>query len=180
MSCPRRVRAVDGDGDRRAARCRGWCPRRPCRAGRPGGGSVRPTLTRKVRVTGSACGATSRTRPWRLALGSLGQGDGDLASGQCRASQVGRDLEDGVAPIAPCELHDHPAGCDDLAGLRADCRDHAGRIGLQGGEADDVLCRSGRGPGPRRPVPAPRCAPARRPRNRPRVVMPRSSRWRCR
>src|SRR5262245_40677525 len=27
------------------------------------GGSVSPTLTVKVRVTGSACGATSRTRP---------------------------------------------------------------------------------------------------------------------
>ena len=34
------------------------------------GGSVRPTLTSKVRVTGSACGATSRTRPAAVTAGS--------------------------------------------------------------------------------------------------------------
>src|SRR5437588_10546568 len=36
-----------------------------------GGGSVRPTLTLNVRVTGSACGATSRTRPVVVTLGSV-------------------------------------------------------------------------------------------------------------
>src|SRR5262249_23643711 len=36
-----------------------------------GGGSVKPTLTSKVRVTGLACGATSRTRPRAVTAGSL-------------------------------------------------------------------------------------------------------------
>ena len=34
------------------------------------GGSVRPTLTSKVRVTGSAWGETSRTRPVAVTVGS--------------------------------------------------------------------------------------------------------------
>jgi hypothetical protein len=34
------------------------------------GGSLSPTLTANVRVTGSACGATSRTRPVAVTLGS--------------------------------------------------------------------------------------------------------------
>ena len=43
-----------------------------------GGGSVRPTLTSNVRVTGLACGATSRTRPLRRDRRIVGQADGDL------------------------------------------------------------------------------------------------------
>src|SRR5215510_16225477 len=35
-----------------------------------GGGSVKPTLIAKVRVTGSACGAIARTRPAVVTFGS--------------------------------------------------------------------------------------------------------------
>ena len=147
LSCPRRTRAVEGIAN--AVCARAWrVPETAVPSLNDGGGSVRPTRTAKVRVTGSACGAISRTRPWTLTFGSLARLTTTSTSGSCRTSQVGRDLEDGIATIAPCELHDHPAGCDHLAWLRTDCRDHAGRIGLQGGEPDDVLCRPDAGLGP--------------------------------
>ena len=43
------------------------------RAASPPADRSSPTLTSKVRVTGSACGATSRTRPVAVTVGIVGQ-----------------------------------------------------------------------------------------------------------
>ena len=50
-----------------------------------------------------------------------------------------RHVEDRVAPVLARDLHDHPAGLHDLAGLGADGGHGAGRIGVQLGVAQPVL-----------------------------------------
>ena len=95
------------------------------------GGSVMPTLTWKVRVAGSAWGATSRTRPVALTCGSSVR-----AISHHRVARAGPDellghVEDGVAPALARELHDHLPGTDHLARFGADRGDRARAIGEQ-------------------------------------------------
>ena len=66
-----------------------------------GGGSVSPTRTSNVRVTGSACGATSRTRPLRRHLRVVGQTNRDhrIGGGPGAAPAPGRRTP---RPDRPC------------------------------------------------------------------------------
>ena len=102
---------------------------RACRGASPAADRSAATLTRKVPVTGSARGATSRTTPVAVTFGSAVsatvmsaiRGDGVLdARGH---------VEHGVARALARDLHDHAAGADDLAGLRALRRHDAGHVG---------------------------------------------------
>ena len=103
------------------------------------GGSVRPTLTSKVRVTGLACGATSRTRPLRDHLGIVAQRHGDDRIARRRADQLRRHVEHGVAAVLAGDTRDHLADLNDLAGARSDRGNDARRVGFQFGEADQIL-----------------------------------------
>ena len=93
------------------AMCRSpWTP-----TASPAGGSVNPTLTSNVRVAGSACAATSRTRPHRQVM------DGSSASrtvisriARSLTKQSTRHVENRVAPIVPGDTHDHLPGLERL------------------------------------------------------------------
>ena len=95
------------------------------------GGSVRPTLTWKVRVTGSACGATSRTRPIVVTLGIVGQAYRDLRIAWRGPQHLGGHVEHRVASTLPRELHDHLSRLHHLARFRAAGGYRSGGIGLQ-------------------------------------------------
>ena len=97
-----------------------------------------PTLTSKVRVTGSACGATSRTRPFAVTDGSSVRMT--LISGRRRRpDHLRRHVEHGVAPVLAGDLEDHLPGLNDFARFGAARGDGAGDVGLELGVADPVL-----------------------------------------
>ena len=54
-------------------------------------------------------------------------------------NHVGGNFEHGIAPVALGDLHNHPAGSDDLRRFRANPRDDARRVSLQRGEAENIL-----------------------------------------
>ena len=63
------------------------------------GGSMRLTRTLNVRVTGSACGSTWRTRPCAVTEGSSVSVDDDLGIRRRRADHLGRNVEHGVPSV---------------------------------------------------------------------------------
>ena len=102
------------------------------------GGSCSPTRTWKVRVTGSACGAISRMRPLALTPGASASTTRTSGSPVLPSSTPRRHGEDRIATILAGDLEDRLPGLDDLAGLGAAHRHHAGDIGAQIGEAEPV------------------------------------------
>ena len=104
-----------------------------------GGGSVRPTLTSKVRVTGLACGATSRTRPRAVTDGSSVRLTVISGSLGADADDLRRHVEDRVAPVLARKLDDHLAGLHDLAGARAGRGHDARGVRLELGEAHQIV-----------------------------------------
>ena len=104
-----------------------------------GGGSVKPTLTSKVRVTGSACGATSRTRPLAVTDGSsvkLTVICGSL--GAERISWAGTSNTASRPSWRASRTTICPAWTTS-PGRGSDRRHHARRIGLELGEAHGVM-----------------------------------------
>ena len=104
-----------------------------------GGGWARPTLTSKVRVTGSACAADLAHPAGRPDARLLGQEDRDLRVRRGGADHLRRHVEDGVAPALAREPDDHLPGLHHLAGLRPHRGHHALGVRLELGEADLIL-----------------------------------------
>ena len=102
------------------------------------GGSLSPTLTSNVRVTGSACGATSRTRPVAVTLGSSVSRTVICGIARRRAEQLRRHVEDGIAPALAGEPNDHLPRLHHLARFRASGRHRSGRVRLKGRPADAI------------------------------------------
>ena len=82
------------------------------------GGSVRPTFTSKVLVTGSACGPTSRTRPVAVTEGSSVRRTVDRRIARRCAQHLGGHVEHRVPPALVGNLHDHLSGLHHLARAR--------------------------------------------------------------
>ena len=80
-----------------------------------GGGSIRLTRTRKVRVIGSACGSTWRTRPMAVTDGSSVRETTISGSAGAERIDLGRHVEHRVAPVLTGDLEDRLAGLHHLA-----------------------------------------------------------------
>ena len=101
---------------------------------------AKPTLTSKVRVTGSAWGETSRTRPLAVTFGSV---PSDL---RCRTGSLVRRLkqlagyiESSIPPIFSRHANNHLAGLYHLARLGAGRRYNPGGIRFQFGVAHAIF-----------------------------------------
>ena len=103
------------------------------------GGRTSPTLTSKVPVTGSAWGATSRTRPIAWTFRLRVRKTSISGSGGARVHDLRRDVEDRVAAVLARHPEDHLARLHDLAGLGAARGDRAGAVGVELGPAQPVL-----------------------------------------
>ena len=103
------------------------------------GGSASPTLT--CEGPGRRIGARRHLpdAPDRAHRGVHRQDDLDLGIGGRHVLDLGRHVEDRVAPVLARDLHDHAAGLHDLAGLGAHRRHGAGRVREQLGVAQPAL-----------------------------------------
>ena len=106
-----------------------------------GGGSVSPTRTSKVRVTGSACGDTSRTRPCAMTFGSPVRVTRISASADAARRTWAGDVEHRVAPLFARKRRDHLSRLHDGSGARSDCGHDARRVRLELGEAHEIVRR---------------------------------------
>ena len=102
-------------------------------------GWSRATLTSKVRVTGSACGATSLTRPVAVAVGSSASLTAICDPAGAARSNLRRHVEHRVKPALPGDPDDHLPRLHDLAGLGTTGGHGSSTVGLKGRIADPVL-----------------------------------------
>ena len=140
------VSAVAGSSMPPAARRRA-CPETVAPRRMASGQGSSPTLTWKLRVTGSACGATSRTRPVVRTAGSSVSAMLIGASREAWRIRLAGTSNTASAPSSCATRDDHLAGPHDLAGLGALGGDGARGIRHQLGVAELVLggVQQGRG-----------------------------------
>ena len=100
------------------------------------GGSSSVMRTRRLRVTGSACGAISRILPSALNLRIKLKRDNERHADPQRAGEIVGDVDDGFANIGARDRHHGLARRDDLADLGANGGDDAVKISLQLGIAE--------------------------------------------
>ena len=103
------------------------------------GGSLTLTLTLKVRVTGSACGSTWRTRPFAVTAGSSVRATMIVGIRRSRPYHLGRHIEYGVPSLLAGHLEDHLSGLHDFPRFRAPGGDRSGDIGLELRVAHPIL-----------------------------------------
>jgi hypothetical protein len=100
------------------------------------GGSFRPTLTAKVRVTGSAWGATSR----RGYLWIVGQAHGNTRIAWRCAEYLCGYVKYRVTSGSSGNSNNHLSNLHDFTGARTDSGDYSRRVRLEFGKADLVIC----------------------------------------
>ena len=103
------------------------------------GGSLTLTLTLNVRVTGSACGSTWRTRPFAVTAGSSVRATMIVGIRGSRPDHLRRHVEYGVPSLPAGHLEDHLSGLHDFPQLGAPGGDRSGDVGLELRVAHPVL-----------------------------------------
>ena len=92
-----------------------------------------------MRVTGSACGDTSRTRPVAVTAGSSVETHGNQRIGRRRSQHLTRHIEHRIAAVLAGDPDDDLAGLHHLPRLRRRRDDNAAGIDMQLGIAHAVL-----------------------------------------
>ena len=116
------------------------CPTTVAPSNMAAGGSIRPTLTRKVLVMGSACGSICRNSSSRCHVGVVDQGHSDLRVARSGTQQLSRHVERGVPLPLPGYSKDHLSGLHHLAGLSSPAYDGSRGVRLELCVAHLVFC----------------------------------------